>query len=158
LANIWRFDVLPQVIHAAESAREEKFAQQLFETPDPIKDIIWKGKHKALENALKAVGIGDSHLPALTELLITAGVGCLSLARTHVVLNVGSGHGQRLLIEETARAQHPFKCDIKTLLSAADYKSIGYENSKTLQWACEQLDRVTNGDLSKRCPVLPPKP
>lgn len=158
LSNIWRFDVLPQVIHAAESAREEKFAQQLFEAPDPTKDGIWKGKEKVLQNSLKAVGVNDPDLLDFTKLLIEAGVGSLSLARTHLVVNVGSGHGQRLLIEKIAREPHPLKGDIKVICSAADYKSIGDVNSNMLRFACELLDRVKDGELSKRCPALPTKP
>lgn len=151
LARIWHFDVLPQVIHAAESAREEKFAQQLFED-SPSKGADWKGKETSLRESLAAVGVNAAHKDAFMNDLITHGVGSFSLARRHRIVNIGDRHGQRLLIEKRALTTHAYGCDLSSFRKASDYASLNPENQQAIIKACRLVDRQDNGALTAKFP------
>jgi len=151
LSRVWRFGILPQVIHAAESAREETFAQQLFDVPVPGKDVMWRGKDAVLAQGLKEVGVADAHVAMLKDQLFRSGVGSLSLARAHRIVNAGIGHGERLLLKEETGRTHPTGGNIEMIKNAADYVSLGDDRGKeTLKGACRLLDRRDSGELAKR--------
>lgn len=156
LARMWQYDVLPQVIHAAESAREEKFAQQLFED-SPSKGADWKGKETELEESLAAVGGADHGKKFMTD-LIEHGVGNFSLARRHRIVNVGDRHGQRVLIEKRKLSQHAYEGDLESFLKASDYASLNSKNKQAIFKACRLVDGKDNGALAAKCPPSTPTP
>jgi hypothetical protein len=107
----WRFGVLPQAIHAAESARREEFLADVFRTTEDAKTVresvrsilgeyavdkdrlrkAWKACHK------KEQPHKDEE--AMLEHLLAA---CVEQNRSlKIALSiVGDGHGEKLLIED----------------------------------------------------------
>lgn len=155
LALMWQYDVLPQVIHAAESAREENFAQQLFED-SPSKGADWKGKETSLEETLAAVGVAAAHVKEFKTALVAHGVGSFSLARRHRIVNIGDRHGQRLLIEKRTLISHAYGGDWGSFLKAIDYASLNPKNQLAIIKACRLVDREDNGALTAKFPPPPP--
>jgi hypothetical protein len=150
LARMWQFDILPQVIHAAESAREEQFAKQLFDIPT---DAVWKGKDALLTDSLKAVGVPVRQAATVATDLVNNGVGSFSQARAHRIVIAGVGHGQRLLIEATSAIK--VEETKNKLCDASEYSNPDSEIKKAFERAFRLLDDDNTGALAARYPLTP---
>lgn len=100
--DAWRFGVLPQAIHAAESARTERFLADIFDIdnkPDieseyvnPERDEIGKARHK---EAILAC------LPKTTPPVTTVEGMVAELRKSPTIVKlVGRGHGEKLIVVE----------------------------------------------------------
>jgi hypothetical protein len=97
----WEGGILPQVVHAAESSREEKFAARVFERKKLAdkKDPFVKELSRNLGTVL-GTGCDATALDGLAENVCSGSkpAGRSSGMRTHTLLFTGRNHGARLLI------------------------------------------------------------
>lgn len=92
--HAWRFGVLPQVIHAAEAAREEVFAKKIFVEDRTGIDLDVADS----ELQLSAEQVGFPNAKRFAQQWREGTVGAYSICRKDTLDHVGRGHGKRLLI------------------------------------------------------------
>jgi hypothetical protein len=99
-SRMWQHGILPQMIHAAESARQLEFVQRLFDDGEQVRALFEPkeslGVFQGIDEAVRANGFRSKD--EFEELCCEFGVVGTSVSLRHLLKTVGQGHGRRLLV------------------------------------------------------------